>query len=100
MRRLWQTRTGRLWVYVRDDRSSGDSAPPAVWFRYSVDRKGEHPQRHLRDLRGILQMPTAAGTLSTAAAKSSKPRAGRMRDDPGGTCTNGTGTTPGWRLRR
>lgn len=25
-----KTRTGRLWVYVRDDRPSGDSAPPAV----------------------------------------------------------------------
>ena len=24
--------TGRLWVYVRDDRPSGDEAPPAVWF--------------------------------------------------------------------
>ncbi|WP_415654745.1 IS66 family transposase [Roseateles sp.] len=56
-----KTRTGRLWVYVRDDRPAGDSAPPAVWFRYSADRKGEHPQRHLRDFRGILQADAYGG---------------------------------------
>jgi len=38
-----KTKTGRLWVYVRDDRPSGDTTPPAVWFRYSPDRKGTHP---------------------------------------------------------
>ena len=47
--------TGRLWVYVRDDRPSGDKAPPAVWFQYSADRKGEHPARHMRGFSGILQ---------------------------------------------
>src|SRR4051812_20623585 len=30
----------RLWTYVRDDRPSGDTAPPAVWFAYTPDRKG------------------------------------------------------------
>ena len=56
-----KTRTGRLWVYVRDDRAAGDTAAPAVWFRYSADRKGEHPQRHLRDFRGILQADAYGG---------------------------------------
>lgn len=56
-----KTRTGRLWVYVRDDRPAADSAPPAVWFRYSADRKGEHPQRPLRDFRGILQADAYGG---------------------------------------
>ena len=28
-------RTARLWVYLRDDRASGDKAPPTVWFQYS-----------------------------------------------------------------
>lgn len=56
-----KTRTGRLWVYVHDDRPSGDSAPPAVWFRDSADRKGEHPNRHLRDFRGILQADAYGG---------------------------------------
>jgi hypothetical protein len=27
----------------------------AVWFAYSPDHKGEHPQRHLTHFRGILQ---------------------------------------------
>lgn len=56
-----KARTGRLWVYVRDDRASGDAAPPAVWFQYSADRKGEHPVRHLKDFSGILQADAFAG---------------------------------------
>jgi transposase len=55
------TKTGRLWVYVRDNRPAGDSAAPAVWFTYSPDRKGEHPQRHLRSFTGILQADAFAG---------------------------------------
>lgn len=54
-------KTGRLWVYVRDDRSAGDAAPAAVWFQYSANRRGEHPQRHLEDWRGILQADAFAG---------------------------------------
>lgn len=54
-------RTGRLWVYVRDDRASGDTAAAAVWFQYSANRRGEHPQRHLKEWRGILQADAFAG---------------------------------------
>nr|WP_157731204.1 IS66 family transposase [Variovorax sp. HW608] len=56
-----QARTGRLWVYVRDDRPSGEPAAPAVWFQYSANRKGEHPVRHLESFRGILQADAFAG---------------------------------------
>ena len=56
-----KTKTGRLWVYVRDDRASADTAAPAVWFQYSADRRGEHPTRHLSDYRGILQADAFAG---------------------------------------
>lgn len=56
-----KTRTGRLWVYVRDDRNTGSSLPPAVWFAYSADRKGEHPQRHLSEYRGVLQADAYGG---------------------------------------
>ena len=56
-----KTKTGRLWTYVRDDRPAGDLSPPAVWFAYSPDRKGEHPQRHLREFRGTLQADAFAG---------------------------------------
>ena len=54
-------RTARLWVYVRDDRPSADKAPPAVWFQYSPDRQGEHPQRHLKNFSGVLQAGAFAG---------------------------------------
>jgi transposase len=56
-----KARTGRLWVYVRDDRPAGMQAPPAVWFQYSVSRHGEHPARHLKDWQGILQADAFAG---------------------------------------
>lgn len=56
-----RTKTGRLWTYVRDDRPSGSSDPPAVWFAYSPNRKGEHPQRHLQSFAGILQADAYAG---------------------------------------
>jgi transposase len=55
------TRQGRLWSYVRDDRPAGSADPPAVWFAYSPDRKGEHPRRHLKDFIGILQADGYAG---------------------------------------
>ncbi|MBS1823510.1 MAG: IS66 family transposase [Acidobacteria bacterium] len=56
-----KTRTGRLWTYVRDDRPAGDRTPPAVWFAYSPDRKGENPQQHLKSYRGSLQADAYAG---------------------------------------
>jgi transposase len=49
------TKTGRLWCYVRDDRPFGGAAPPAVRYHYSPDRKGEHPRSNLAGFRGILQ---------------------------------------------
>lgn len=56
-----KTKTGRLWPYVRDDRPAGDSSPPAVWFAYSPNRRGEHPQTHLKSFCGILQADAFAG---------------------------------------
>jgi len=58
---LGKTKTGRLWTYVRDDRPAGDPAPPAVWFCYSPDRKGEHPREHLSSFSGTLQADGYAG---------------------------------------
>lgn len=58
---LGKTKLGRLWTYVRDDRPAGDQTPPAVWFAYSPDRKGEHPQAHLRSFTGTLQADAYAG---------------------------------------
>ena len=56
-----QTKTGRLWTYVRDDRTSASNVPPAVWFAYTPDRKGIHPQTHLASFTGILQADAYAG---------------------------------------
>jgi len=50
-----KTKTGRLWTYVRDERPSAGKVAPAVWFTYTPDRKGEHPQKHLHDFTGVLQ---------------------------------------------
>ena len=43
-----KTKTGRLWIYVRDDRPVGSREAPAFWFAFSSDRKGEHPRRSKR----------------------------------------------------
>jgi transposase len=56
-----KTDTGRLWVYVRDDRPFAGGAPPAALFRYSRDRRGEHPAAHLGGWSGILQADAYAG---------------------------------------
>ena len=56
-----KTKTGRLWVVVRDERSWGSPAPPAAYYRYSVDRKGEHAQALLGPCRGFLHADAYAG---------------------------------------
>jgi len=56
-----KTKTARLWVYARDDRPAADPSPPAVWFQYSPDRKGENPRRHLKGFAGVLQADAYAG---------------------------------------
>ena len=56
-----KTATARAWVYVRDDAPFGGPDPPAVLFRYSRDRSGDHPVEHLRTFTGILQADIYAG---------------------------------------
>ena len=56
-----KTDTGRIWVYVRDDRPFGGTAPPAAVFHYSRDRCGEHPESHLSGFAGVLQADAFAG---------------------------------------
>jgi transposase len=56
-----KTRTGRVWVYVRDDAPFGESAPPAAVYYYSPDRGKEHPERHLASYSGIMQADAYAG---------------------------------------
>jgi len=56
-----KTDTGRIWVYVRDDKPFGGQAPPGAVFYYSRDRAGEHPQAHLANYTGIFQADAYSG---------------------------------------
>jgi transposase len=56
-----KTKTGRLWVYLRDERPYAGEAPPAVVYRYSPDRRGEHPRTHLAGFEGFLQADGYSG---------------------------------------
>lgn len=56
-----RTKTARLWTYVRDDRPFAGTAPPAVVFKFSRNRGGEHPTGHLTGWQGILQADAYAG---------------------------------------
>jgi transposase len=56
-----KTKTGRLWTYVRDERPFAGPRPPAALFFYSPDRKGEHPQAHLKNFRGVIHADGYAG---------------------------------------
>ena len=54
-------RTARIWTYVRDERPWAGDDPPAAWYRFSVDRKGEHPTRHLAKYKGWMHADGYAG---------------------------------------
>ena len=56
-----KTSTGRLWVYLRDNRRWSPADRPAALFRYSPDRKGERPREHLAAFAGYLQADAYAG---------------------------------------
>jgi transposase len=56
-----KTKTGRLWVYVRDDRPAASTDPPAAFYRYTPTREGAHPRAHLKDFRGTLQADGYSG---------------------------------------
>jgi hypothetical protein len=58
---LGRTKTGRLWVYVRDDRPFCGTDPPAAAYFYSPDRRGEHPAIHMTAFTGFLQADAYAG---------------------------------------
>jgi len=51
-----RTRTGRLWVYARDDRPWTGSDPPAAVYFYSPDRRAERTVAHLERFKGTLQV--------------------------------------------
>lgn len=56
-----RTATARLWTYVVDDRTSGATTPALVWYRFTPDRSGVHPQSELKSFAGLLQADGYAG---------------------------------------
>jgi len=71
-----KTKTGRLWVLVRDERPWAGHAPPAAFYLYSPDRKGEHAETLLGTCRGFLHADGYAGfnTLYAPEPKTQLPR--------------------------
>lgn len=64
-----RTVQARLWTYVRDDRPFGGADPPAAFYVFSRDRKGEHPERHLEGYAGILQADAYSGFIALYKAE-------------------------------
>ncbi|MBV8792012.1 MAG: IS66 family transposase [Pseudolabrys sp.] len=56
-----KTKTGRLWVYLRDERPHASVAPSAVLYRYTPDRKGEHCRKELTNFTGALHADGYSG---------------------------------------
>lgn len=56
-----RTKTARVWAYVRDERPWDGPAPPCAWYQFTIDRKGEHPVRHLLDYKGWVHADGYAG---------------------------------------
>jgi transposase len=58
-------KTARIWTYVRDERpwriQEEAQAPPAAWYRFSLDRKGTHPADHLGSFEGWMHADGYAG---------------------------------------
>jgi transposase len=56
-----KTKTGRMWAYVRDEKPQGSKKPPAAYYRYTPDRKGEHPRQHLENFKGFVHADGYSG---------------------------------------
>lgn len=56
-----KTATARLWAYGRDERPWGSHVPPASWYQFSPDRKGQHPKDHLAKYQGWMHADGYAG---------------------------------------
>jgi transposase len=56
-----RTKTGRLWVYAREQRPWGGPEPPAAVYLFAPDRKAERPVAHLANFKGVLHVDGYAG---------------------------------------
>ena len=70
-----RTKTGRLWVYARDQRGWTGPDPPAAIYFYEPDRRAQWPKEHLKNYKGVLHVDgyigfeqlTSDGTIVLAA---------------------------------
>jgi hypothetical protein len=81
-----RTDTGRIWVYVRDNKPFGGPAPVAAVFHYSRDRAGAHPQANLAGYNGNLRPTprTAMASFTSSAAGQARSCKLRVGSAPGG----------------
>jgi transposase len=56
-----KTRTGRIWIYLVDERPWQGSRAPAAYYQFSPDRKGERPRDHLATFHGVIQADAFSG---------------------------------------
>jgi hypothetical protein len=68
-----KTRLSRFWCYAVDPRPYQGSGHPAVFYRYSADRKGERPRGHLDGFSGYLHADAFAGYEALYRANGPKP---------------------------
>ena len=88
-----RTKTGRLWVYARDDRPWDGPDPPAAVYLYSPDRRAERPPRIWRSSAASCRSTAIPGSSGSAPAATSSWRpAGRMRGASSTRCTQATGS--------
>lgn len=64
-----RTKTGRLWVYAREQRPWSGPEPPAAVYLFAPDRKAERPASHLEHFRGVLHVDGYPGFEKLAARK-------------------------------
>jgi len=62
-----RTKTGRLWVYSREQRPWAGPEPPAAVYLFAPDRKAERPASHLERFKGVLHVDGYAGFERLAA---------------------------------
>ena len=56
-----RTKTARIWTCVRDERPWLGPDPPAAWYRFAIDRKGQHPAEHLAHYKGWMHADGYSG---------------------------------------
>ena len=68
-----KTRLSRFWCYAVDPRPYAGPGHPAVFYRYSADRKGERPRSHLDGFSGYLHADAFAGYEALYRANGNQP---------------------------